>query len=328
MKTMPGAAAKIKEEYSSKQRIARERAEMKQWELQRKFPVIKEIDERLSMTGLLIMEEISKGKEGIEERIEKLRLENKALIEKRKAFLVEHGYPADYSQPKYECEKCEDSGYKMGKMCSCMREKYAMYSLELSGVAHLAKTQSFDSFQVELYDPSQRSRAADNLAQCKRYAEEFSDATNENLLFVGTTGLGKTHLSTSIAKEVIKKGYYVVYVTAQGMISDFSSLRYGMMGEEEDSRTAKYYECDLLIIDDLGTELNTQFAVSVIYNVINTRISRSLPMIISTNLTSGELRKAYAERITSRLFGNFEPLLFEGKDNRMKLKTLGSSGRQ
>ena len=154
------------------------------------------------------------------------------------------------------------------------------------------------------------------------YAADFSSEKCKNLLFVGTTGLGKTHLSTSIAKEVIKKGYYVCYVTSQNMISDFSSLRFGMVGEEdEDSPTSKYYECDLLIIDDLGTELNTPFAVSVIYNVINTRISRNLPMIISTNLTASELRKNYAERITSRLFGNFEPLLFEGKDNRMKLKS-------
>lgn len=321
MKTIPEAAAKIKNEYSSKQRIARERAEAKQKELHAKFSYIKEIDDRLAMTGVLIMEAIAGGKEGIEERIEKLKNENNSIISKREAFLLEHGYPKDYSDPKYECTNCCDSGYKMGRMCNCMREKYAMYALEFSGLSHLAKTQGFDNFRVDLYDPIYRSRAADNLEHCKRYANSFSDSTSENLLFVGTTGLGKTHLSTSIAKEVIKKGYYVCYVTSQSMISDFSSLRYGMGGEEdENSPTAKYYDCDLLIIDDLGTELNTQFAVSVIYNVINTRISRSLPMIISTNLTSQELRKTYAERITSRLFGNFEPLLFEGKDNRMKLK--------
>lgn len=321
MKTIPEAAAKIKNEYSSKQRIAREKADMRQKELHSKFPYVKELDERLAMTGVLIMEAIAGGKEGIEERIEKIKNENNDVIAKREAFLLANGYPKDYSDPKYECDNCCDSGYKMGRMCNCMREKYAIYALEFSGLSHLAKTQSFDSFRLDLYAPEHLGRAKDNLEQCKRYADEFSDATNENLLFVGTTGLGKTHLSTSIAKEVIKKGYYVCYVTAQSMISDFSSLRYGMGGEEdENSPTAKYYECDLLIIDDLGTELTTQFAVSVIYNVINTRISRSLPMIISTNLTSAELRKTYAERITSRLFGNFEPLLFEGKDNRMKLK--------
>lgn len=322
MKTMQKAAAKLKEEYSSKQRIAREKAEEKKLELHKKFPYVKEIDERLAMTGVLIMEAISLGKDGIEDRIEALKNENKSIIAKREQFLVDNGYPKDYSDPHYQCPNCSDSGYKMGVMCNCMREKYAFYSLEYSGLAHLAKTQSFESFRTDLYDPQSRDRATRNLELCMEYAADFSSEKCKNLLFVGTTGLGKTHLSTSIAKEVIKKGYYVCYVTSQNMISDFSSLRFGMVGEEdEDSPTSKYYECDLLIIDDLGTELNTPFAVSVIYNVINTRISRNLPMIISTNLTASELRKNYAERITSRLFGNFEPLLFEGKDNRMKLKS-------
>ena len=312
---------KIRQEYSSKQRLARERAEDRQLELKAKFPEIKEIDDRISATGMLIMEAISMGKDGIYDRIEKIKDENIALHQKREQFLIAHGYPADYSDPAYECKECCDSGYIMGKICNCVKEKYAVYALEASGLGGLAKKQSFESFRVDLYDEDFLQTAEKNLVACQNYAKDFVTENAANLLFTGTTGLGKTHLSTAIAKEVIKKGYYVVYATAQSMISDFSSLRYGMGGEEnEDSPTAKYFDCDLLIIDDLGTELSTQFSVSVIYNIINTRLNRSLPMIISTNLTSHELRKIYSDRITSRLFGNFDLYVFKGKDNRMKLR--------
>lgn len=313
----------IKNEYKAAIKKAKDDAEARQSELYSKIPEIKEIDLSLAGTGLLIMDAISCGKEGITQRIEKIKADNQALMKKRADVLAANGYPADYDKEKYACEKCRDTGYVLGCTCPCMKKRYSYHSLRLSGLGGLAKSQSFENFNTDLFDPEFRDRAKEYLKRCREYARDFSESDSPNLLFIGTTGLGKTHLSTSIAKEIIEKGYYVTYVTAQSMISDFSSLRYGTGGEEENEKTAKYYESDLLIIDDLGTELNTNYSISVIYNVINTRICRNLPMIISTNLSSSELRRTYADRITSRLFGNFSVMPFEGRDNRMKLRMTG-----
>ena len=320
MKTVPGVFAKLRREYENRRQSATEKAEQRQKLLHEKIPEIKTIDERLSLTGMLIMDEITKGKEGLEERLKVIELENNRLIKERASILAANGLPENYTDPVFKCPDCQDSGYKNGKMCHCLKEEYAIEALEASGLGSLAKTQSFDNYNIDYFDDRYKDRARHNLTICQDYAEGFKAGENENLLFLGTTGLGKTHLSTSIAKKIIENGFYVVYVSSQSMISDFSSLRFGESQEDEDSKTAKYFDADLLIIDDLGTELATAFAVSVIYNVINTRLCRGKAMIISTNLTPKELKEVYAERITSRLFGNFSPLLFEGRDNRMVIK--------
>ena len=138
-------------------------------------------------------------------------------------------------------------------------------------------------------------------------------------MFYGTTGLGKTHLSTAIAKEVIDRGFDVVYTTAQDMFEAFEGVKFSRnYSSSQDNQTDKFFECDLLIIDDLGTEFSNQFTVSCLYNLINTRINSEKPMIINTNLNQNDLRERYADRITSRLFGEFSVMCFFGKDIRLK----------
>ncbi|MBQ2766264.1 MAG: ATP-binding protein, partial [Clostridia bacterium] len=150
----------------------------------------------------------------------------------------------------------------------------------------------------------------------------FDGVNGENVFFCGTTGLGKTHLSTAIAKTLIERGFDVVYDTAQNILSDFEYERFGRSyGDDSESRTDKYFDCDLLIIDDLGTEMTNQFTVSCLYNIINTRINHSKSMLISTNLTQNEIRERYSDRITSRLFGDFMVMRFVGKD--IRLQKLG-----
>ena len=159
-----------------------------------------------------------------------------------------------------------------------------------------------------------------NLDFLKTYVEKFNDSTSTSLLFVGATGLGKTHLSTAMATGIIYKGYDVIYDTAQNILSDFEDERFRKdnLNESKGYLTKKYFTCDLLIIDDLGTELTNTFTLSVLYNLINTRVNSKKPMIISTNLMSKELNQRYDQRITSRLLGAFEPILFHGKDIRMQ----------
>ncbi len=311
---------RIKREYDGKNLRAKELAEKKREELHLMFPEIKDIDDTLGLTGLKILELSSKyrGAE-LEKKIAKLKRENETLLADRADCLAYHKYPTDYSDVKYECDKCSDTGFVGVKMCSCMKEKLVLAGYESSGIGNLIKLKTFDNFDP-MYQKHDKKAAENNKVVygfCKKYAEEFKEKENINLLLIGATGLGKTHLSTAVAGRVIARGFDVVCETAQNFFSDFEFERFNRPYDSDaENKTEKYFVCDLLIIDDLGTELTNQFTVSCLYNIINTRLNRGKAMIINTNLTRDELNKRYADRITSRLFGEFSPLLFLGTDMR------------
>ncbi len=287
-----------------------------------KIPEIKAIDTELAGTERKIINAICLGPDGIKERMNALEAESIVLSEKRSALLVENGYPADYTEPKYFCPECGDTGYVKEKMCVCKKRALIMAGYESSGIGALMKTQTFDSFSLDYYSGDALTRAKNNYATTKKFAESFTGNGDGNLLFAGATGLGKTHLSTSIAVAVIERGFDVKYETAQNLIGDFEDKQFRSSYSNVDADpTERYFDCDLLIIDDLGTEMTNQFTISCLYNLINSRINRGKAMIINTNLSSVELRNRYSDRITSRLFGEFAVLLFEGKDIRAtKLK--------
>ena len=282
------------------------------------LPEVKAIDKELETTGLQIFAASLQGKEGLGERVAVIKAKNKELREKRVALLMANGFEPDYTEQKYECEKCQDEGYINEKMCSCLRSALITKQLESSGVGNLISGQSFENFSLEMYPDDVREQMACLFEDLRAYATAF-DKDSANILFVGGTGLGKTHLSTAIAKTVIEKGYNVIYETAMNIFSDFESDRFRDRFAGEEPISGKYMECDLLIIDDLGTEVITNFTVSCLYNLINTRLNKKLPIILSTNLNSQEIRKVYNDRITSRLFGDFEIKAFKGSDIR-KLK--------
>lgn len=313
--------ARIRQEYQGKNLKAKEAAEARCLELHKSHPELEKIDKLLSSTGMNILRESVKGAEGLDERIARLREENRELLSARAAYLASIGYPADYTAVKYECSKCSDTGFIGTKMCECMRRELIMAGYESSGLGKLVKTQSFDSFSVDYYKdtPGAYEMMTQNLAICRKFAEKFEADNGESLLFVGKSGLGKTHLSTAIAKTVIERGYDVVYETAQNILSDFEYERFGRgYGDSSPVRTGKYFDCDLLLVDDLGTEVSNQFTVACLYNIINTRINNGKSMIISTNLSVKEIFDRYGERINSRLNGEFLGLNFVGKDIRLK----------
>lgn len=281
-------------------------------------PELKAIDYELSSTGLQILGASLQGKEGLEERLKVIKEKNKELQETRASILKEHGFDIDYTDIKYECDKCQDQGYINEKMCSCLRNALITKQLECSGVGQLILGQSFSNFSLDMYPEEVRQNMSCIYDDLKLYSENFNKYS-ANLLFVGGTGLGKTHLSTAIAKTVIEKGFYVIYETATNVFSDFENDRFRDRYSGEEPVSNKYMECDLLILDDLGTEVVTNFTVSCLYNLINTRLNKKLPIILSTNLNSKEIKKIYNDRITSRLFGDFEIKVFQGTDNR-KLK--------
>ena len=303
---------RIREEYSKKYLKAREKAEERRREVYLKIPELRTLDGMLSRTASQIMGAINS--ENTEEKLADIRKENEALLAQRGEILRAFGYPEDYTDVRYECDECGDTGYVDTKMCSCMRRALVLAGYRSSGIYALMRTQSFDSFSPDYYpNKTEMKKVCEGL---RRYAEEFGADTYKNFLFIGGTGLGKTHLSTSVAAKVVERGFDVMYVSACGLISDFEAKRFGSRDSRETSETGRYYSADLLIIDDFGTEISNQFTVSCFYDIINSRMISGRSTIINTNLKEFEIKERYGERITSRLFGEYRPIIFSGTDIR------------
>ncbi len=315
--------AKVRRTFEEKLLAEQNQAKANLEEIHGKIPEIAQIDAELANTGMLIMEEIAHGKDGLDERLQNIKLDNDELMEERKRLLVRAGYPADYTDVHYDCKKCGDSGYVGTAMCSCMKFALAMTSLESSGLGKLFESQNFDTFNLKYYVGDSRvyERMASNLEICTEYAEGFDSSTRENLLLCGKTGLGKTHMSTAIAGTVIERGYEVVYESAQNVFDDFTVERFGRKIAGRSGDTSRYFDADLLVVDDLGVETSNSFTMSCLYSLINSRVVAGRPMIINTNLTSDEIKSRYGDRIFSRLFGEFTALLFMGTDVRMQRLT-------
>ncbi len=293
-------------------------------EVTAKIPQINELESLLSQTGLEVVKAIGMGKDA-EEYIKNLSEHNLAVQAKIKELLKSNGYPEDFLKTPYTCSICNDTGFNGIYFCECRKKLMnELASSELATVSQSAEC-TFDSFKLDFYplpiDPelgvSPQKRMGDILNYCKCYAEDF-DTQSESLYMHGATGLGKTHLSLAIANEVIKKGYNVIYDTAQNIFSSLEKEKFSYTNTGE--RESEILDCDLLIIDDLGSEFTTNFTTAALYNIINTRINRSKPVIISTNLTDNELESKYTQRVTSRIIGNYISLLFLGKDIRQLKK--------
>ncbi len=286
-------------------------------EAEAQIPQLGEINKNLSMTGLKIMGE-AMAHTLSEERLAEIRREYEDFAVKKRSLLLAFGFPEDYTDIKYHCPLCSDTGYVGIDMCKCMKRELVLCALEGSGLSSLIKNQNFDTFSLDYYEDRDKMMMAGVVNTLKAFADRFAPKNGESWLFIGPTGLGKTHLSTAVAVELIKKGYDVVYETTQQIMNDYETVRFssGYSNDREMPDLTRYTDADLLIMDDLGTEMTTQYTLSCLYNIVNTRINRNLSTIISTNLTQKELRDRYSDRITSRLFGEYKPLVFTGKDVR------------
>ncbi len=313
---------RIKQEFTAKHLAAGETQRMRMREVEAKHPELAQINEALASTGLRIFEAAMGGRDGLEQRVERLRHENEELLSQRADLLAMIGYPTDYLDLKYECEKCQDTGFidHGERLCSCMRRALVLAGYETSGIGLLMEKQTFDNFSLQYYtEPADKKRMELVLDTVRRYVEVFSDQKSQNLLFFGQTGLGKTHLSSAIAKSLIDRGFDVLYETAQNLFGDFEDERFNRTYNTgmDEKKTDRYFACDLLIIDDLGAELSNQFTAACLYNLINTRYNAGKSCIISTNLTHSEIEKRYSQRVLSRLLGQYQNLQFTGRDVRM-----------
>ena len=309
---------RIRDEYSRKYLAVQEAATKRREEIHAILPGVREIDAQLSNVGLKIMQAAMQGGD-YPAALARIEAEAKELERQRAEILVKNGFPADYTEPEYECEACGDTGYVDYKMCTCMRKKLILAGYESSGIGTLMQSQSFENFSLDYYKSDRMTYLLmqNNLQRAHEYARSFHPAKSENLAMFGGTGLGKTHLSTAIARLVIEGGWDVVYVSCVDMFADYEAQRFGnSTGTPTGADLSRYTDCDLLIIDDLGTELSNQFTTSCLYGLLNTRLNRHLPVILSTNLETDEFRKRYWDRITSRVLGNFTIMPFKGTDIR------------
>ncbi len=262
---------------------------------------------------------IYKSKENVEEKICALKNEIDGINKLQRELLVQNGYDADYCEPKFECEKCRDTGYENGVLCKCVKRMLAESNYAESGIGKVLMDKTFDSFSLSFYsrtpvkqgEESEYDSMARVYKKCMSFADKFPDC--KNILMMGGTGLGKTHLSAAIATKVISRGYSAHYDTAPSVFSTFDAVRFRRL---DSGATGVYFDCDLLILDDLGAENTSAQNVSVLFELINSRILSSKLTVISTNLSFGDLKRIYNERIVSRLIGEYTLLQFVGKDVR------------
>jgi DNA replication protein DnaC len=311
-----------------------ERAELVQArteEVYRRIPRIARIDAELRESIIGIIEASLKSGSDPVPAISVLRDKNLDLQAERAELLAAHGYPARFLDAGPACKACGDTGYVGTEMCSCLKALYQEEQIrELSNLLNLG-SQTFDSFEMELYSnmpwPGEGISPRDNMEMvrqiCWDYANKFGKYQYNNLFLSGGTGLGKTFLSACIAREVSNRGFSVVYDTAVNVFSRFEEQKFSR--DIDDSRDAKdetrrYLACDLLILDDLGTEMGTVFIQSALYQLVNSRLVSGRRTIISTNLTEKDLQQRYTPQIASRILGEYRKLPFFGEDIRLKKK--------
>ena len=283
-------------------------------------PEILEAEEKMSLAGLATIKAVGMGAADAKEYIQKLSEINLEAQAQRRLLLKSNGFPEDWLDVHYTCKKCEDKGFVSGIMCGCFKE--LLKSIEYEKLCSKLPVGNcrFDNFKLDYYPDgagtSPKKRMESVLNYCKAYAADFS-RRSPSLLLYGKTGLGKTHLSLAIAGNAVEEGYGVIYSSAQNL---FNKLEKDKFGKADANTEEAILDCDLLIIDDLGAEFTTQFTVSALYNIVNSRELESKPTIISTNLMPEQLTKAYGERIASRILSNYVMLYFDGSDIR-QIKT-------
>ncbi len=259
----------------------------------------------------------------VREELEILKEKSLILQNELSEILKSRSLPSNYLEEWYTCDKCKDTGNIDGIMCSCMKSLLKKHAYEqLNRISPLSLC-SFETFSLNYYSEAadeKTGRIPYNYMQsvlkfCKKYADEFSEQSH-SLLFQGGPGLGKTHLSLSVAQSVIDKGYGVIYVSAPNIFSRLEREHFGNDFEQKGKTEELLNECDLLILDDLGTEFQSKYTASEVYNVINTRMLTSRPTIISTNLTIKEMQELYGNRMVSRIIGMLDRVEFIGNDIR------------
>ena len=316
---MPTNFERAKQVLDRRRETAEREAEQKTEELELLSPELRALNRKLSAAGLKAVQLAITGDQAAMDR---LRDENLADQERRREILESLGSSEEALEVHYTCPVCNDTGVVGNHYCDCFKRLVKSLQTENLNAVSPAGDSTFDNFNLAYYqgvtDPETGvdaySRMGQIVSYCEAYAEDFG-LSSPSLILYGNTGLGKTHLSLAIANKAIEKGFNVVDGSAHNLLSEIEKEHFGRL-KTDDSPEDNVLNADLLILDDLGAEFSTSFTVSMVYNIINTRILKGLPTIISTNLWYDEISDKYGNRVYSRIIGNYTPLEFAGRDVR------------
>lgn len=301
--------------------------EARRAEIYAALPRVRDIDRQLQETVRQVIVSALRQETDPAPALTVLRDRNLALQKERAGLLAAHGYAPDALDGKPFCPRCGDSGWQGAKMCTCLKKLCQEEQIKsLTSLLGL-KNQSFDTFNLDCYSslpwPGQPLPPRDNMElvrdTCYHYAARFRHTEIRNLFFHGAPGLGKTFLSACIAKEVSEQGFSVVYDTASNVFAQFEAQKFDRNPDAADG-TRRYLSCDLLLLDDLGTEMTTPFVQSALYSLINTRLVEDRCTVISTNLSTEQIRQRYSAQAASRLEGEYHSMFFYGDDIRLQKK--------
>ena len=295
------AAEQLKKRQEENKQISREKRE----KVYIQIPHLLEISKRIA---LLMKQMLLSGAD-----VNQVKKELGALISERDKLLQEHGYPADYLEDYYECPLCKDEGFVGSDLCECYRKLIVKEAYLCSNLAEKIQTENFDTFSLDIH--SERKNMEWILQKAKQYCQRDSKM-KKNLLFTGPTGTGKTFLSSCIAKEFLDAGFFVFYLSATRISNILDDAKF----RRDDVRSMEYVdlitECDLLILDDLGTEYAFGYPQSQLFDLLERRMLSGKRTVISTNMNLDELNGKYSPRLVSRMLGNYEIFVFKGRDLR------------
>lgn len=308
---------RIFRQYEEKQRQSRLEMQRRRDYVYEHLPKYRELENETASLS------VAQGKKllfGDETALEKLRKSLADLKKQKEQLLTEAGLSADYLEPIFSCPDCRDTGYIDREKCHCLRQAEISLLYEQSGLQEILANNNFSLLSYEYHSGEDLLHFEKAVENCKNFIKNF-DSDYHNLFFYGTVGTGKSFLSGCVAKELMDRGHSVIYFGATGLFDLLSSTSFDAKNREERQNTySDLYQCDLLIIDDLGTELTNQFTASQLFSLLNERNIGRKATIISTNLSLRELQDRYSDRIFSRITSNFEVCKLTGADIRMYQK--------
>lgn len=315
-------------DYNKKRLKAAHDADVKKEKLYEKIPLLEEIETSIQLSSIKMSKLFLLKPQDLAEQLESLKNEIERLKKQRKEVYLKNNIPEDYLKTEYECMKCNDTGYLPdGKRCSCLNKQIINNLYSMSNMSKMLEKENFNTFDINIFSnetfKNEKLTPRQNMYYILEISEDFCynfNDTNMNLLLYGSTGLGKTFMCNCIANALISKEISVLYQTAFSLFEIIENHKFNKQNETEENRINynMIFECDLLIIDDLGTEVGNSFTNAELFNIINERLITNKKTIISTNLSLEQLRDTYSERITSRVFNGFVPLKFYGDDLRYK----------
>ena len=316
-------------EYGRQQLLNKHEQDKRVEEIYRVLPAVREIDDAISTTAVDAARKMLAGDQEARARMKTVIAD---LREQKEVLLRSKGYPADYMEMRYRCPDCRDTGYVNGKKCHCFRKAQMRLLYAQSNIEEVVKRENFSTFSYEYYDDENvlpglgrtaREHMRQVVAACRQFIGEFGEKKG-SLLLTGNTGVGKTFLADCIAKELMDRYYSVIYLSAGDLFDIFSKTRFGRQDEDGIRDMYDYIlDCDLLVIDDLGTELNNSFTSSQLFYCLNERLNRKKGTVISTNLSINALRDNYTERVPSRIMSYYRILPVYGDDIRLKKRREG-----